>query len=132
MGVIQEIAPDPGQALEAALAIASKIAACGPLGIKTTLASAQLSIDESEAAAFSRLSIRPKISSKAGRRKPKVGRRPTMAARAACKAFSFPAPSAPRVFATSPGTVYSAVLIRKHAVLERRRADAPFLRFRLF
>jgi enoyl-CoA hydratase len=55
MGVIQKIAPDPGHALEAALAITSKIAACGPLGIKTTLASAHQSIDESEAGAFSKL-----------------------------------------------------------------------------
>ena len=52
MGVIQEIAPDPAQALEAGIGLAQKIAACGPLGIKTTLESAHLSIDESEAAAF--------------------------------------------------------------------------------
>jgi hypothetical protein len=32
-----------------------QIAACGPLGIKTTLESAHLSIDESEAAAFAKL-----------------------------------------------------------------------------
>jgi enoyl-CoA hydratase len=55
MGVIQEIAPNPAQALEAGIALARKIAACGPLGIKTTLESAHLSIDESEAAAFAKL-----------------------------------------------------------------------------
>jgi len=55
MGVIQEIAPDPARALEAGIALARKIAACGPLGIKTTLESAHLSIDESEAAAFAKL-----------------------------------------------------------------------------
>jgi enoyl-CoA hydratase len=53
--VIQEIAPDPAQALEAGIGLARKIAACGPLGIKTTLESAHLSIDESEAAAFAKL-----------------------------------------------------------------------------
>jgi enoyl-CoA hydratase len=55
MGVIQEIAADPTKALETGIGLAQKIAACGPLGIKTTLASAHLSIDESEAAAFARL-----------------------------------------------------------------------------
>jgi enoyl-CoA hydratase len=55
MGVIQQIAPDPAQALEAGIGLAQKIAACGPLGIKTTLESAHLAIDESEAAAFARL-----------------------------------------------------------------------------
>jgi 1,4-dihydroxy-2-naphthoyl-CoA synthase len=55
MGVIQEIAPNPAKALEAGIGLAQKIAACGPLGIKTTLESAHLSIDESEAAAFARL-----------------------------------------------------------------------------
>jgi hypothetical protein len=53
--VIQEIAPDPAQALEAGIGLARTIAACGPLGIKTTLESAHLSIDESEAAAFAKL-----------------------------------------------------------------------------
>ena len=55
MGVIQEIAPDPAQALEAGIGLAEKIAACGPLGIRTTLVSAHLAIDESEAAAFAKL-----------------------------------------------------------------------------
>jgi enoyl-CoA hydratase len=55
MGVIQQIAPSPATALEAGIGLAQKIAACGPLGIKTTLESAHLSIDESEAAAFAKL-----------------------------------------------------------------------------
>ena len=55
MGVIQQIASDPAKALEAGIVLARKIAACGPLGIKTTLESAHLSIDESEAAAFAKL-----------------------------------------------------------------------------
>jgi enoyl-CoA hydratase/carnithine racemase len=55
MGLIQQIAPDPAQALEAGIGLARKVAACGPLGIKTTLESARLSIDESEAAAFAKL-----------------------------------------------------------------------------
>ena len=42
--------------IRVAIGLAQKIAACGPLGIKTTLESADLSIDESEAAAFARLS----------------------------------------------------------------------------
>jgi len=55
MGVIQEIAANPAKALEAGIGLARKIAASGPLGIRTTLESAHLSIDESEAAAFARL-----------------------------------------------------------------------------
>jgi enoyl-CoA hydratase len=55
IGVIQQIAPDPAQALDAGIALARKIAACGPLGITTTLESAHLSIDQSQAAAFAKL-----------------------------------------------------------------------------
>ena len=55
MGVVQEIAPTREKALEAGIAIATKIAACGPLGIKATLASAHLAIDSSEAEAISKL-----------------------------------------------------------------------------
>ena len=55
MGVVQEIAPTREKALEAGIAIATKIAACGPLGIKTTLASAHLAIDPSQADAMSQL-----------------------------------------------------------------------------
>jgi len=56
MGVVQEIAPTGAKALEAGVAIATKIAACGPLGIKTTLASAHLAIDPSQTEAMSHLS----------------------------------------------------------------------------
>ena len=55
MGVVQEIAPTREKALEAGIAIATRIAACGPLGIKTTLASAHLAIDSLQAEALSQL-----------------------------------------------------------------------------
>jgi enoyl-CoA hydratase len=55
MGVIQEIAPIPAKALEAGIELAQKIAACGPLSIKTTLESAHRAVDKSEGAAFSEL-----------------------------------------------------------------------------
>ena len=55
MGVVQEIAPTREKALEAGIDIATKIAACGPLGIKTTLASARLPIDPSQTEALSKL-----------------------------------------------------------------------------
>ncbi|NUA45192.1 hypothetical protein HAT93_02916 [Dickeya solani] len=37
------------------MAIANKVAACGPIGVQTTLASAHLAIDSSEAIAFAQL-----------------------------------------------------------------------------
>ena len=55
MGLVQQIAPTPDAALQAGVEIATKIAACGPLGIKTTLVSAHLAIDSSEADALSKL-----------------------------------------------------------------------------
>jgi enoyl-CoA hydratase/carnithine racemase len=55
MGVVQEIAPTAEQALAAGIAIATKVAACGPLGIKTTIASAHLAIDTSQPEALSKL-----------------------------------------------------------------------------
>jgi enoyl-CoA hydratase len=55
MGEVQEIAPDKDAALEAAIRIANKVAACGPLGIKATLASAHLAIDSGEPAAFAQM-----------------------------------------------------------------------------
>jgi enoyl-CoA hydratase len=55
MGITQEIAPTPEAALETAIAIATKIAGCGPLGIKATLASARQVIDPMEADALSKL-----------------------------------------------------------------------------
>ena len=55
MGMVQEIADTPQAALDRAVAIADKVAACAPLGIKTTLTSAHLAIDPAEAEALSRL-----------------------------------------------------------------------------
>jgi enoyl-CoA hydratase len=55
IGIVQEIAPTREKALELGIEIASKIAACGPLGIRTTLASAHLAIDPSQAEALSKL-----------------------------------------------------------------------------
>lgn len=55
IGIVQEIAATREKALEFGIEIASKIAACGPLGIKTTLASAHLAIYPSQAEALSRL-----------------------------------------------------------------------------
>ena len=55
MGVVQRILPTPAQALRAGVETAETIAACGPLGIKATLASAHLAIGSSEGEAFSRL-----------------------------------------------------------------------------
>ena len=56
MGVVQEIAPTAEKALETGIDIATKIAACAPLGIKTTLASAHLAIDATQAESLSKLS----------------------------------------------------------------------------
>ena len=55
MGITQEIAQTPEAALEVGIAMARKIAACGPLSIKATLASAHLVIDPVEADALSKL-----------------------------------------------------------------------------
>jgi len=56
MGEIQMTAATPGQALDSAMKIATRIAANAPLGIKTTLTSAHLALDQSEPVALSRLS----------------------------------------------------------------------------
>jgi enoyl-CoA hydratase len=56
MGEVQMVAATPQQALDAALKIAARIAACAPLGIKATLASAHLALDPSEQLALSKLS----------------------------------------------------------------------------
>jgi len=55
MGITQDIAPTPAAALDAAIAMARKIAACGPLSIKATLVSAHQMIDPVEADALSKL-----------------------------------------------------------------------------
>ncbi len=56
MGEIQMIAPTREQALDAAIDIATRIAACAPLGIQATLASAHLALDESEPVALAKTS----------------------------------------------------------------------------
>ncbi|MGA7854917.1 MAG: enoyl-CoA hydratase-related protein [Candidatus Acidiferrales bacterium] len=55
MGEVQQVAADANAALEAGIQIANKIADCAPLGIKTTLASAHLAIDQTEEDALSKL-----------------------------------------------------------------------------
>jgi enoyl-CoA hydratase len=56
IGEVQQVAPTPEKALEAGIQIANKVAASGPLGIKTTLLSAHLAIDTTAATdALSRL-----------------------------------------------------------------------------
>lgn len=55
MGLFQEIAPTPEAALALGIEIATQIAACAPLSIRTTLASAHLVIDEDEERALSAL-----------------------------------------------------------------------------
>jgi hypothetical protein len=55
MGTVQEVAPNKDAALEKAIEIAKKIAACGPLGIKTSLASSHMAVDESPTAALGKL-----------------------------------------------------------------------------
>jgi enoyl-CoA hydratase/carnithine racemase len=55
MGEVQEIAPTRDAAIEAAVKIANKVAGCGPLGVKTALASAHAALDSGEPAAFAQL-----------------------------------------------------------------------------
>jgi enoyl-CoA hydratase len=55
MGIVQKVVPTPAEALQAGIEIAQKIAACGPLGIKATLASAHLALEASQAEALSSL-----------------------------------------------------------------------------
>jgi enoyl-CoA hydratase len=55
MGTVQEVADTPQSALDKAIEIANKVAACAPLGIETALASAHLAIDNPEANALSKL-----------------------------------------------------------------------------
>ncbi|WP_081977421.1 crotonase/enoyl-CoA hydratase family protein [Dickeya undicola] len=55
MGILQEIAETPQAMMDRAIAIANKVASCGPLGVQATLASAHQAIDSGEAIAFSKL-----------------------------------------------------------------------------
>jgi|SRR5579871_4876438 len=56
MGEIQMVVSTTEEALDAAVQIAMRIAACAPLGIKATLATAHLALDQSEPIALSKLS----------------------------------------------------------------------------
>ncbi len=55
IGVTQFVQPTQQAALDTAVSVAKKIAACGPLGIKATLASSHFVIDPIEADALSKL-----------------------------------------------------------------------------
>jgi len=55
IGDVQQVTSTPEKALEAGIQIANKIAACGPLGIKTTLISAHLAVEAGEEEALSKL-----------------------------------------------------------------------------
>jgi enoyl-CoA hydratase/carnithine racemase len=55
MGLVQAIAANVGEAIRSAIAIATKIAACAPLGVRTTLESAHLAIVPSETPALSQI-----------------------------------------------------------------------------
>jgi enoyl-CoA hydratase len=81
MGVVQKIVPTPAEALQVGIEIAEKIAACGPLGIKATLATAHLAIDRSEDEAFAKLEAQYRAlyateDFKEGRRAEAEGRKP--------------------------------------------------------
>jgi enoyl-CoA hydratase len=55
MGLVQAVAANVDDAMRSAVAIASKIAACAPLGVRTTLESAHLAIVPSETPALSKI-----------------------------------------------------------------------------
>ena len=56
MGIVQEVAPNKEAALAAAIDLADRIAACGPLGIKATLKVAHMAIgDSADTTAFAQL-----------------------------------------------------------------------------
>jgi enoyl-CoA hydratase/carnithine racemase len=56
MGAVQEIAPNKAAALDVAIGIANRIAACGPFGVKATLQAAHLALNDSaDAAAYASL-----------------------------------------------------------------------------
>jgi len=56
MGIVQEITSDKDAALKVGIGIANRIAACGPIGIKATLAAAHLAInDAADAVAYAKL-----------------------------------------------------------------------------
>jgi enoyl-CoA hydratase len=55
MGLVQAVAANVDDAMRSAIAIATKIAACAPLGVQTTLESAHLAIVPSETPALSQI-----------------------------------------------------------------------------
>jgi enoyl-CoA hydratase len=55
IGTVQDVPPTADAALQRAIEFAGKIAACGPLGVKTSLASAHLAVDPAEAVALAQL-----------------------------------------------------------------------------
>jgi enoyl-CoA hydratase len=55
IGEVQAVAKTPADALALGIEMAEKICKCGPLGIKTTLASAHLAVDPVETDALSKL-----------------------------------------------------------------------------
>src|SRR5215510_3085341 len=55
MGIVQQVVVTPAEALQAGIEVAQRIAACGPLGIRATLASAHLALSSSQAEAFAKL-----------------------------------------------------------------------------
>jgi enoyl-CoA hydratase len=55
IGTVQEVPPTSDAALQRAIELAGKIADCGPLGIKASLASAHLAVDPAEAPALAQL-----------------------------------------------------------------------------
>lgn len=55
LGIIQDVASDREQALVLAIEIAERVARCAPLGIRTTLESAHLAIDQAENTAYREL-----------------------------------------------------------------------------
>ena len=55
MGIVQKVILTPAEALQAGIEMALRIAACGPLSIGATLASAHLALNSSQAEAFAKL-----------------------------------------------------------------------------
>jgi enoyl-CoA hydratase/carnithine racemase len=55
MGTVQQVCDSPADALACATSLADKVAACAPLSIKATLASAHLAIDSAQDPAFAAL-----------------------------------------------------------------------------
>jgi enoyl-CoA hydratase len=79
VGTIPEIAATPKAALDRAFEIANKVAACGPLGIKSTLASAHLAVDPAADDSLSKLDTQFGVLFhtqdflEGGKHKPKIG-----------------------------------------------------------